>query len=185
MILKRGGVTKKEIVKPALGEEEPLYYYITAQQAQEEIGTKQPEQVLMRISAVRQLSTSEQGEQYEYIRNTISSIQLVYLLSLSILQLDSNLQSLLLIIFHLHLRKPIYIRCTLASELHRIVTTRTRWYSENVINRVINIYRFILNGIAKAPFSILSLRNISLFSLFYCPFMKFIIKFNRGLNKFV
>ena len=46
----------------------------------------------------------------------------MYLLSLSILQLDSNLQSLLLITLHLHLRKPTYIRCTLASELHRIVT---------------------------------------------------------------
>ena len=46
----------------------------------------------------------------------------VYLLSLSILQLDSNLQSLLLITLHLHLRKPTYIRCTLATELHRIVT---------------------------------------------------------------
>ena len=40
MILRRERVTKKEIVKPALGEEEPLHYHITAQQAQEEIGTK-------------------------------------------------------------------------------------------------------------------------------------------------
>ena len=29
----------------------------------------------------------------------------------------------MLIILHLHLRKPTYIRCTLASELHRIVTS--------------------------------------------------------------
>ena len=56
----------------------------------------------------------------------------VYLLSLSILQLDSSLQSLLLITFYLHLRKPIYIRCTLASELHRIVTNTILYINQKM-----------------------------------------------------
>ena len=56
---------------------------------------------------------------------------------------------------------------------------------KNIITQIVNIHRFILNSIVKAPFSALFLRNEFFFPFFYCLFVKFIIEFNRGLNKFI